>query len=90
MKNSEIYNFNQGLEKLIYKFIQFLISHLQSTHFWPNYIIYNLQVSTLSDLQSTMEIMVKSTITNLTSPITLTHFEIVFRIGLCLIYAFIP
>jgi hypothetical protein len=68
MKNSEINNFNQSLEKFIYKSTLSVNSYLQSTTFLPKNIIYNLHVLTLSDLQSTMKIMAKSTIYNLTSP----------------------
>jgi hypothetical protein len=68
MENSEINNFNQSLEKFIYKSTLYVDSYLQSTTFLPKNIIYNLHVLTLFDLQSTMKIVAKSTIYNLTSP----------------------
>ena len=76
MKTSEIYNFNQSLEKSNYKSTHFFISYLQSTIFWAQKIIYNLQDLALSDLQSTMKIMAKSTIYNLTSPPPVNKYEI--------------
>jgi hypothetical protein len=68
MKNSEINHVNQSLEKFIYKSTLFAVSYLQSTTFLDTNVIYNLHVLTLSDLHSTMKIMAKSTIYNLTSP----------------------
>ena len=75
MKNSEINNVNQSLEKFIYKSTLFFVSYLQSTTFLHKNIIYNLHVLTPSDLQSTIKIMAKSTIYNLTSPPPNEMFE---------------
>ena len=63
-----MYNLIQTLDKIIYKSTYSLGSYLQSTSFLLKNIIYYLQVLALSDLQSTMKILTKSTIYNLTSP----------------------
>ena len=68
MKTSEIYNFNQSLEKLIYKSTHFWISYLQSTIFLAQK--NHLQSTCFSPLWSTIYNENKGQIYNLQFDLT--------------------